>query len=238
MTKAFISYHHDNDQSYKVHLSEMATYFGCFEDGSVNTGDISDDGRSSQAIRRQIRDVYLRDSQVTILLCGQETKHRKHVDWELKSSMIDGSVNHRSGILVINLPGVSSCWEANLPAEKYQLYSDYYGGWASFETRTDFEARYPRMPDRIIDQLVRVGVTISVVPWERIEYDPNALRWLIDETAKQRFNWAWLMLARQTMWKAGWQSYFILIRVREISDSSQRQQVGPSEVLLRFSWSA
>ena len=179
MTKAFISYHHDNDQSYKVHLSEMATYFGCFEDGSVNTGDISDDGRSSQAIRRQIRDVYLRDSQVTILLCGQETKHRKHVDWE---------VNHRSGILVINLPGVSSCWEANLPAEKYQLYSDYYGGWASFETRTDFEARYPRMPDRIIDQLVRVGVTISVVPWERIEYDPNALRWLIDETAKQRFN--------------------------------------------------
>jgi hypothetical protein len=43
------------------------------------------------------------------------------------------------------------------------------------------------MPDRIIDQLVRVGVTISVVPWERIVNNPEALRWLIDETAKQRF---------------------------------------------------
>jgi hypothetical protein len=33
---------------------------------------------------------------------------RKHIDWEIFSSMIDGKINKRSGILVINLPTIRS----------------------------------------------------------------------------------------------------------------------------------
>ena len=91
MHKVFISYHHKNDQKYKEYLSEMGETWDIFIDQSVQTGDISET-LGTQAIRRKIRDERLRDSTVTILLCGTETRFRKHVDWELKSSMIDGQI--------------------------------------------------------------------------------------------------------------------------------------------------
>ena len=55
-------------------------------------------------MRQEIRDRFLQDSSVTILLVGDETRYRKHVDWELYSSMFDGPVNKKSGILVVELP--------------------------------------------------------------------------------------------------------------------------------------
>ena len=77
--------------------------YDIFIDASVDTGDI-DDRLSDDSIRQKIRDQYLRDSSVTILLVGTETKNRKHVDWEVYSSMFDGQVNKKSGVLVIQLP--------------------------------------------------------------------------------------------------------------------------------------
>ncbi len=186
MTKAFISYHHANDQWAKEHLSWMAQVYGCFEDVSVNTGDISDDaGRSSQSIRVQIRDNYLKDSEVTILLCGTDTKGRKHVDWELKSSMIDGSVNKKSGILVVNLPGVNhGNFYKSMPNEDQVIYPDYsVGSWVTLKTRNDYQALYPHLPDRIIDNLYSDAVYISVVPWDRITSNPASLKWLVDQSA-------------------------------------------------------
>lgn len=103
MHKVFISYHHKNDQYYKDFLIEMNKLSPIFIDGSVDSGDISDD-LTDQEIRRIIRDEYLKDTTVTILLVGTETKYRKYIDWEIFSSMIDGKVNRKSGLLVINLP--------------------------------------------------------------------------------------------------------------------------------------
>ena len=80
-----------------------------FIDRSVHTRDIPDDW-SDQAIRKKIRDEYLIDSTVTVLWVGVETKGRKHIDWELYSSMYDGARNKQSGILVINLPSTSSTY--------------------------------------------------------------------------------------------------------------------------------
>lgn len=85
--KVFISYHHDNDQWAKEKLLELNSKYDIFIDRSVDTGDISDD-LSDEKIRKKIRDEYLRDT-VTILLVGTETKNRKHIDWELYSSMYD-----------------------------------------------------------------------------------------------------------------------------------------------------
>ncbi len=135
MTKAFASCHHDNDRQYREHPACLAEVHWAFEDGSVELGDI-DDTLSSEAIRRIIRDEYLRDTQVTILPCGTETRFRKHVDRESKSSMIDGSVNMKPGILVIDLP-TTSCdsWHAGLPGEKEAIHWDHTGGWTSFATK-------------------------------------------------------------------------------------------------------
>lgn len=135
MTKVFISYHHENDQVYREHLSLLAAQHGVFEDGSVMVDDINEN-LGSQQIRRSIRDEYLKDTKVTILLCGTETKFRKHVDWELKSSMIDGTKNRQSGILVINLPTIScDTFYPSLPGEIEQIYPDYTGEWFSPKTK-------------------------------------------------------------------------------------------------------
>lgn len=76
-------------------------------DGSVDTGDIPDNW-SDEKIREEIRDEYLRDTSVTIILVGTETKNRKHIDWEIYSSMYDGKKNKKSGIIVIYLPIVQA----------------------------------------------------------------------------------------------------------------------------------
>ena len=106
MHKVFISHHHQNDQGYKENLSRFGEQHNIFIDRSVDTGDISDD-LSDERIREKIRDEYLKDSSVTILLAGTDTWRRKHIDWEIYSSMYDGRVNKKSGIIVVNLPSVN-----------------------------------------------------------------------------------------------------------------------------------
>lgn len=180
--KVFISYHHANDQSYKEGLVNS----DIFIDASVNTGDI-DDSLSDQAIRQKIRDEYLRDSTVTILLVGTDTKNRKHVDWEIYSSMYDGQVNKKSGVLVINLPstGCTNYTAAHGDEEKRALYPNT-SSWTTLKNRSDYESRYPYMPSRIIDNLLKNGAKVSVTNWDNIADDAEKLKLLIDLTFNDR----------------------------------------------------
>lgn len=184
MHKVFISYHHRNDQWYKEKLVEFGERHSVFLDRSVDADDIPDDW-ADERIRREIRDKYLRDSTVTVVLVGRETKRRKHIDWEIHSSMYDGSVNHRSGIVVINLPGISDgqYHAAHGDEEKRLLYPNV-PSWTHTEERTEYERRYPHMPDRIIDNLVKPDVKISVVPWRRI--NEETLEFLIEAAFRCR----------------------------------------------------
>lgn len=77
--KVFISYHHSNDQAYKEALLSLNDKHNIFIDASVDTGDI-DDRLDDQAIRQKIRDEYLRDSSVTVVLVGRVLSNiRKYV---------------------------------------------------------------------------------------------------------------------------------------------------------------
>ncbi len=183
--KVFISYHHRNDQFYKQSLLDFNAKHGIFIDVSVDTGDI-DERLPNQAIRQKIRDEYLASSTVTILLVGTETKYRKHIDWEVYSSMIDGRVNKRSGILVINLPSTNcTTFTAAHPGEK-ELVHPECTSWTSVKTRTDYEQRYSCLPDRIIDNLLEPKAKISVVPWDKLTAE--RLAFLIEATFQAREN--------------------------------------------------
>lgn len=52
-------------------------------------------------IKSQIGSKYLSDSTVTILYVGSCTWSRKYVDWELSSTLRDGVVNKRNGLMAI-----------------------------------------------------------------------------------------------------------------------------------------
>ena len=182
MHKVFVSYHHQNDQWHKEQLVGFGRQHSIFVDRSVDTGDISDNLDDSR-IREKIRDEYLKDSTVTIVLIGTETRRRKHVDWEIYSSMYDGKVNKKSGILVINLPNTSSSFTVAHEEEKQRVYPDVRN-WMSISARAEYESRFPHMPDRIIDNLLNAEAKISVVPWKKI--NAETLRFLVDVTFRDR----------------------------------------------------
>ncbi len=181
----FISYHHKNDQYYKERLLTLNTAHKIFIDKSVDSSEIDDD-LPDESIRRIIRNDFLSDSSVTILLVGTETQRRKHIDWEIYSSMYDGAVNKKSGILVINLPSINcSCYTATHSGEKERIYPETTD-WCSITSREEYESRYPYMPGRIIDNLLVKGMKISVVPWSKIEGCPQNLRFLVDAAHADR----------------------------------------------------
>ena len=184
MHKVFISHHHDNDQWYKEKLVEFGERYSIFVDRSVDTGDIPDEW-TDRKIRREIRDRYFRDSTVTVVLVGRETRRRKHVDWEIHSSMYDGSVNRRSGIVVIDLPGISGDrFTAPHGDEEKRLSYPDIASRTHVDGRAEYERRYPHMPDRIIDNLVKPNVRISVAPWGRIT--GKTLEFLIEAAFRYR----------------------------------------------------
>lgn len=183
--KVFISYHHANDQWAKEELLDLNREYDIFIDGSVDTGDI-DDELTDESIRKKIRDDYLKDTTVTILLVGEETKKRKHIDWEIYSSMYNGKVNKQSGILVIQLPSINPQYirAAHGNKEKDNVYPNI--NWTSFDSQTEYKSRYPYLPARIIDNLLKSEAKISVAKWGDLIAEPEKLRALIEYTFQDR----------------------------------------------------
>jgi hypothetical protein len=168
MIHTFISFHHANDQAYKDALVGWAVPNRLMFDMSVDTGDI-DSNLPNETIRRIVRDDYLRDSQVTIVLCGEETRFRKHADWEIKSSMIDGPINRRSGILVITLPTIpnESYFTCN-EEEKLIVYGLANNVWRTVQDMRGYEQAYPHVPRRILENNLSGRAQISIAPWDLV----------------------------------------------------------------------
>ena len=182
MHKVFVSFHHANDQKYKEGLVSWAEKNKVFIDGSVDMGEIPEDW-DDQKIREYIRDEHLQDTTVTILLVGTETKNRKHIDWELYSSMYDGTVNKKSGIIVILLPSVKSEYYTCAHSSEKTFYPETTQ-WMSIDSREEYHRRYPYLPERIIDNLLEPNAFISVINWDKLT--PDILRQMIDNAYNSR----------------------------------------------------
>ena len=98
--KVFISYYH-KDIKYKEAFVRMMGKR--IVDRSVDTGSIDDTGLKTETIRQKIRDEYIRDATVTIVLIGPRTWQRMYVDREIGSSIRKTKRNPRCGLLGIVL---------------------------------------------------------------------------------------------------------------------------------------
>ncbi len=100
--KVFLSYHHEEDQWYKnlfLHFMRNDVV-----DKSVGDGDIDSDDLKTETTRQYIRDDFIAEATVTIVLIGRCTWRRKHVDWEIGSSLRNTDKNPRCGLMGILLP--------------------------------------------------------------------------------------------------------------------------------------
>ena len=103
--KVFISFH-EKDIKYKEAFVRMMGKR--IVDRSVDTGNIDDTALKTETIRQKIRDEYIRDATVTIVLIGARTWQRMHVDREIGSSIRKTKKNPRCGLLGIVLPNHSN----------------------------------------------------------------------------------------------------------------------------------
>lgn len=188
MHRVFISYHHANDQWYKEELIRWGEEHGIFIDDSVHSGDIPDYW-DDERIRVTIRDEYLRTSSVTILLVGTMTWARKHVDWELYSSMRDSEINKKSGLVVVMLPS-TNCTHvyAAHEGEKTDVFTTIPSyGWRPVNSREQCNNDYPYLPDRIIDQIMDPNARVSIINWNDFyPYFPEKLEKLIENAYNDR----------------------------------------------------
>jgi len=97
--KVFISFH-SKDMEYKLEFERLFGHL--FISKSVDEGDI-DENHSSEYVKRLINEGYMDDSSVVIVLIGEKTFCRKHVDWEIYGGL-SVKVGGRAGLLGICLP--------------------------------------------------------------------------------------------------------------------------------------
>lgn len=151
--KVFVSFHHQ-DEAYKTLFTNMMG--GNIVDKSVEDGDINP-SNSTDYTRQVIRDDFIADATVTVVLIGRCTWQRKHVDWEIGSSLRDTQKNPRCGLLGILLPS----------------HSDYNRGKYS-----------PRLiPPRLADNAGQRGGYAKIYDWSDNTY--SVKQW-IDVAYKKR----------------------------------------------------
>ena len=131
--RCFVSYHKENSTAVKNFVEEFSDVFTAKTVGVTDEDDFID-SEDTEYIMRRIREKYLSNTTVTIVLIGECTKARKYIDWEIASSLRDDPVNGRSGLLGINMRSVDS--RALAPPRLADNYSgkDNAGAYALYRT--------------------------------------------------------------------------------------------------------
>lgn len=104
--KCFISYHHEDENKVGDFIERfndvlIAKVLGVSDDDDFIDSDDTD------YVMRRIRELYLTDSTITIVMVGKCTWARRYVDWEIASTLRNDDKNKRSGLLGITLPSAA-----------------------------------------------------------------------------------------------------------------------------------
>jgi len=109
--KTFVSFYHNDDEEKRKEFDNL--FDDLITSKSVNDGDIDSDN-SDGYILKLIQQKYLHDTSVLLVLVGEKTKCRKHVDWEISAALNYKVGDKYSAILGLLLPS-----HANFGTGKY-----------------------------------------------------------------------------------------------------------------------
>ena len=133
--KVFVSFHEEDRKYRKLFAKHMGSDV---VDKSVGDGDI-DPELKVDTTRGKIRDEFIADATVTVVLVGRCTWQRKYVDWEIGSSLRKTRKNSRCGLIGILLPthpdfGKQGCRKSLIPPR----LADNAGGTGAFAKMYDW----------------------------------------------------------------------------------------------------
>ena len=98
--KCFISYHKADQDAVNKFCDKFSGSF--IRRGIAMEEDIIDSDNTEYVMRR-IRELYLQDSTVTIVLLGKCTWARRFVDWEVQASLRNPKDGYPNGLVAIQL---------------------------------------------------------------------------------------------------------------------------------------
>lgn len=153
--KCFVSFH-------QVDEEEVKQFIEAFEDAfiprvlGVSDDDEFIDSTDTDYVMDQIREQYLTDSTVTIVLVGKCTWARRYVDWEVYSTLRNDKNNKLSGLMAIELPSLAAAGGGTLPPrvsdnvdgdKKYARYWKYPSSGTNLQALIEgaFQARTTRV---------------------------------------------------------------------------------------------
>lgn len=140
--KVFISHYKGDRGEVDAFIKYFANTHGVFTPYVLGANDNDDFISSTDPayVMTQIRKKYLQDTTVTIVLVGQCTHSRRYVDWEIKSSLQQGSTLP-NGLMGIILPSQGA--SAHLPPRlKDNWNKDHKDVYARYWT-------YPTSPEQL-----------------------------------------------------------------------------------------
>lgn len=128
--KVFISHYKGDRNEVDAFIKDYSSVFIPKVLGA-NDNDEFINSTNTDYVMQRIREKYLGDSTVTIVLIGSCTHSRRYVDWEIKSSLRQGQYTP-NGLMGIVLPSCNNTaylprrLEANWNSEHHNCYSRYW----------------------------------------------------------------------------------------------------------------
>lgn len=113
--KCFLSYHIDDADEVATFVDDYGDVFIAKVLGITPEDDFVDSD-DTDYVMDEIRERYLTDSTVTMVMVGKCTWSRRFVDWEVYSSLRNDKSNKRSGLMAVTLPSAATYTGKKLPA--------------------------------------------------------------------------------------------------------------------------
>ena len=172
--KVFISFHQDDREEVDNFIETFDEERNVFISRALGIGMNEDVINSSDVdyVMSRIRELYLIDSTVTIVLIGKFTWARRYVDWEIQSSLRHGRTVTANGLLGIKLSSYRNNEypnRLNLNLKQNDEQEDCYARVISYPQRRDTLARW-------IDDAYRARTTrdhLIVNPRDRFSYNKS-----------------------------------------------------------------
>jgi MTH538 TIR-like domain (DUF1863) len=150
--KCFISYHHADE-------AEVSSFVRTFDHGrnllivrGLGTdmpGDVVNSTDTDYVMRR-IRELYIKDSTVTLVMLGKCTWARRYVDWEIQASLYQREGTHPNGLLAIKLPSFPANGSHPDRFNKNLLTDENKKDWGDCYAR---HMSYPTSEQQLVDEI-------------------------------------------------------------------------------------
>lgn len=141
--RCFVSYHHADQDAVDQFISTFDHERNVFIARGLGQEMSQDIVNSDDPVyvMRRIRELYLRDSTVTLVLMGRCTWARRYVDWEIQASLRHGDTVTANGLLGIKLPSFPNDGRypnrLNLNLKQDDNQADCYARWIDYPSRRD-----------------------------------------------------------------------------------------------------